>query len=530
MTAALTALAAPATAGAAPVASAAKSVKKKQPVVTRVAPMELNAGDTLTIYGKNFRRGKGKNSVAFKAIGQRAIFVTADISTRKVMKVVIPERLEEVMIVRAGTIVPTKFKLRVLAKRFGKRFTNLADSPTIGASVDTPAPGEPGAPVVPEGPPPADGDCDADGVLNGADADDDGDLLNDDLETALKLNTCEVDSDGDGVQDGYEYKAAVDLNDDEYADPQDSLPYPGKRSYPNPLDGGDASTDFDGDSLTLKEEFDLWVYTGAAGLFPLSYSDGEQYSISQRRGDGQRVPTLSRVDYDKQLSFLAHAAAVGRRNVGLEDGSPWWDHDTVRNTYGLLDFNRDGIEADVVLGPPSPQPVIGLDNAYRVTEKWYFDFDNDGFLSDEERDEDADGLTNFDELHGRMLPEYWTACYGAEVPYPVSYGGTSHVDADTDGDGLRDGLDDQDHDDVPNVMELSRLAASGLWDGKGQCNPLKDLPKPPDEVHHPDRYGMVNPYNPCLPASWSRTCIRHPQFDKMPAPFADSTPTWWSLN
>ena len=59
-----------------------------------------------------------------------------------------------------------------------------------------------------------------------------------------------------------------------------------------------------------------------------------------------------------------------------------------------------------------------------------------------------------------MTPEYWTACYASEKPYTITYAGTDLVDADTDGDGVRDGADDQDHDDIPNVMELSRNAAS----------------------------------------------------------------------
>ena len=47
-------------------------------------------------------------------------------------------------------------------------------------------------------------------------------------------------------------------------------------------------------------------------------------------------------------------------------------------------------------------------------------------------------------------------CYTDETPYPIKYAGTEPDDADTDGDGVRDGADDQDHDDIPNIMELSR--------------------------------------------------------------------------
>ena len=48
-------------------------------------------------------------------------------------------------------------------------------------------------------------------------------------------NPCNLDTDGDGVDDGFEYQSAKDLNDDEYQNPNQFLPYPGKRPYPNPL-------------------------------------------------------------------------------------------------------------------------------------------------------------------------------------------------------------------------------------------------------------------------------------------------------
>ena len=96
--------------------------------------------------------------------------------------------------------------------------------------------------------------------------------------------------------------------------------------------------------------------------------------------------------------------------------------------------------------------------------------DNDPYVSDDERDEDADGLTNYDETNGRMSPEYWEGCYSIEAPYPITYPGTSPVDGDSDGDGILDGADDQDFDDVPNIMELSRNMASGAEDIQGNCH------------------------------------------------------------
>ena len=76
-------------------------------------------------------------------------------------------------------------------------------------------------------------------------------------------------------------------------------------------------------------------------------------------------------------------------------------------------------------------------------------------LSDE-RGEDADGLIDRDESHEAAL-----SFRPAEKPYKITYAGTEPDDPDTDGDGIRDGADDQDFDDVPNLMELSRRMVTG---------------------------------------------------------------------
>ena len=169
-----------------------------------------------------------------------------------------------------------RFRLRILADRFSKSFTKNASSPTITAlpkpitvggsgpgsstssTSDTPAPAR---------------------VCHG---DEDGDMLDASLENALGLDPCKADTDGDGVPDGYEYQSAMDLNDDEYQQPNQNLPYPGKRPYPNPL-YADADVDYDGDGLPLTPNTALERLrrspggSAAAGrLRHLLYSDGEQ--------------------------------------------------------------------------------------------------------------------------------------------------------------------------------------------------------------------------------------------------------------
>jgi hypothetical protein len=456
---------------------------KRAPVVKRVTPKKVFVGETLTIRGKNFRRGVNKNTVAFKRNGAKAVMVPVAKGTAKLLKVELPKRLENVLLVQNGTPVPTVLKVRVLSYRFGKRYTSRSRSPLVGAE-------KPPAPKKPKEADP-NGDCDGDGEVNRVDTDDDNDLLADTLEKTLVLDACKNDTDGDRVEDGYEYQSARDLNDDEHDSTNDYIPYPEKRPYPNGLDKTDGGTDHDGDDLTLLEEFELWKVTLNAGaprtLGQLLYSAGEQYSISVRAGgSGRRTPTLDAANYVRQQEFLAWAGGSGYASVGLSDVggafdttpasaiANWWDP---RGSYDIRDMDRSGV--------------------VDAREATYYDFDGTGRLSDAERDEDADGLSNWAETRGCMYRLYWDEIYDKETPYHLSYAGTRLDDPDTDGDGVRDGADDQDHDDVPNMMECSRMLAAGV----------AGADDPDDEADDTRPWkGFVNPFNPCLPHVKSRTC------------------------
>ena len=158
----------------------------------------------------------------------------------------------------------------------------------------------------------------------------------------------------------------------------------------------------------------------------------------------------------------------------------------------------------------------------------YMDRDHNGFLSDFERDADGDGIPNMDEGGskdaGRITksqpaddPNYYDfglftlsyiklaaeqskddkpLCQGInQVPFycldsmdenPITVSKVDPLDwlsADTDGDGIRDDQDDQDHDDVPNITEyLQEIAA-----------PFKDR-----------KYRQLDA---CIPNSDSRFCL-----------------------
>jgi len=252
---------------AVPVQSAA-AAKLSYPSITKVSPLQLGVGDTLTVRGKGFRAGKGRNTVVFQRTGGRAVFVKADKATKTTISVMIPPKILSALGQNAGKPVATRFRVRVLAGRLGRHFTTDKNSPVIGPAAAGTSPA--GSPAAGAGQTNL-SDCDGDLVPDTKDADDDNDLLADDLEARLRTDPCKPDTDGDAITDGYEYQSAFDLNST--ADPD---PFPRKRAYANPLDAEDANQDFDGDGLTLSEEYRAWRFSGSPT--PLSYSDGSLYT------------------------------------------------------------------------------------------------------------------------------------------------------------------------------------------------------------------------------------------------------------
>lgn len=371
------------------------SIDTPLPVIQRVQPLRAEIGGTLTIVGRNFLPGRARNTVVFLREGAPAVFLKAGRSTRRRMKVKLTGKLAGFLIGRNnGEQGATRFRLRVLARRFGARFTPRRLSPIVRPARTTGARSRETGPPAPT--------CTLESARLAPQSDADGDALVNDVELRIKTDPCRADSDGDAIPDGYEYESALDYN-------SRALPYPGKRPYPNPLDPSDAGTDYDGDGLWLSDEYAAWVRYGGSS-FPLLYSDGTQ-------------------------------------------------------TSG---------------GPVQVTPQTA-----------WADINGDGFHTDDEKDVDNDGLTNWDEAHGRMTPAWWREIWREEPWSELSYEKTDWLDPDTDGDGLTDGPDDVDEDGWSNADDLHR----GPW--------------------------WSQPFNPCLPDWQSRTCPLHPRFTDPYPPFRD---------
>ncbi|MEA2418671.1 MAG: hypothetical protein QOE60_877 [Thermoleophilaceae bacterium] len=421
---------------AAPVASAAK--KGPKPQITRVTPMRISVGNVLTIRGRHFKSKTKSNTVIFRANNGRTAFAKPRRASSTKLVVRVPAAVARLLTVKNSRQRPTRLKLRVLAGKFSN-YTSRRLSPVV-----TGVGGGDGGTTLAA--------CDSS-------ADHDGDLLPNGLELAIKTDPCLRDTDKDGIEDGFEYQSALDLNHYPVNPP---LPYPGKRPYPNALDPTDNTTDYDGDGLDQREEYAAWINfvadgvarTGRPGsLANLTYSDGLQSSVTP---------------------FGAPADLLYR-----------WVTDQYPYNGQLSDDERD-VDGD---------GIGNWDEQHgRFTEPWW-PAEHNGEIEPKESKYPSINFLDVGDLSD----------------------GLALIVADLDGDGVLDGFDDQDHDGLNNQFEIRRpddwlanitpppAGGANPWAYVNPFNPCKPFNSTRCHAHPPFGYytsDEVPPIGPDPPAGY----------------------------
>ena len=189
-----------------PASALAQTRSAPAPQITRVQPMRVAVGGTLTISGRNFKAQRRKNTVIFRSSTGRTAFAKPARASKTKLVVRVPAAVARLLKVANSSQKPTRLQLRVLAGKFSK-FTPRRLSPVVTGVGDGSGGGDGpgGTPTV----------CN-----NGSDHD--NDLLSNSLELSIGTDPCLADTDSDQMTDGWEYYSAKDLN-------IKAVPYPGKR-------------------------------------------------------------------------------------------------------------------------------------------------------------------------------------------------------------------------------------------------------------------------------------------------------------
>lgn len=356
-------------------ATQAGAASKKLPKITKVTPnASVFVGKTLSLQGKNFVKGKKKLIVIFKREGSKRRFTaqgTATSSTRAT--VVVPDVSGDLIRATPTTGVrplDNLFRLRAITK-YGaaKEWTPTSISPTIGEKSGATNP------VVVLPPP----DCDADGVIDGLDADDDNDFLDDATELSIGTDVCKKDTDGDVVTDFYEYTIAYKINGGPV------LPYPKLMPYPNPIvsDGGD----WDDDRMTTLQEFQAWQYAGGQ-LTPSQFYDDSD-ADSDNDGKYDAAEDVDRDLLPNHIEFFdmpdLNWLKPDTDGDGLCDGLDDQDRDGPPTPLAVADCtspmpnNGPNAASDdpplpptaTGAGDPDPTRIDGDDNRYSNFYEWY---------------------------------------------------------------------------------------------------------------------------------------------------------------
>src|SRR5215210_1847861 len=120
--------------------AAASAATQKAPQITRVQPMRISVGGTLTVTGRRFKSTRLKNTVIFRAGDGRTAFAKPRRATRTRLVLTVPASVARLLKVANSSQQPTRLKLRVLAGKFSK-FTPRRLSPVVTSAGSGDGPG-----------------------------------------------------------------------------------------------------------------------------------------------------------------------------------------------------------------------------------------------------------------------------------------------------------------------------------------------------------------------------------------------------
>ncbi|MDQ3934106.1 MAG: IPT/TIG domain-containing protein [Actinomycetota bacterium] len=292
--------------------------------------------------------------------------------------------------------------------------------------------------------------------------------------------------------------------------PNAAPPAPGDPGTPAPAPGTPPDGDCDGDGMTngVDPDDDNDALTDDLEVLPAHTDPCKADTDGDQVADGYEYYSAK----DINVAALPYPAKKPWPNP-LDSGDAGIDHDgdglTMTDEFLLWKYYGNlSVPLNYSAGLQKSADV----DAPTALAEAHIDMDSDGKLSDDERDGDGDGINNWDESHGRMLQDWWDLKYNGqnylsekETRYPLTYPGVSIFDPDSDGDGVKDGDDDQDHDGLTNRFENARPAnwvRTVLLMGMPQVWPFASPENP---------WSRVQPYNPCKPVR-SHACHLHPDF------------------
>ena len=341
-------------------------------MVTTVTPDERRVGaDARRSAASTSCRGRNKNTVVFKRDGGKAVFVKADDRhDQAAARSPCPRSSRRVQDVATARHVPTRFRMRVLAEEVRQEASPRPRSSPLIALEPAPRPPPDAAGLA--GSTSADGDCDGDGVVNRVDTDDDNDLLPDDARERSRELASTADPAARPTPTATASRTATSTSrratstTTSTSSPNAVPAVPGQAAVPEPARTRDADTDYDGDALTLGEEYALWKYTYArpAATATLDAADllRRRAVLALRRAWRQRPPRAGAARR-RATTSSAEFVRLGQRHgyrqvVTLPARRRRWTYDRRRRrtaTTALFDVDRS--------------------TATSARERYYYDFD-----------------------------------------------------------------------------------------------------------------------------------------------------------